>query len=401
MKEIKWYEEGNMMKYRADAETMSIQNRIFYDGRETWLRQVHIAGVPEEVFDISMKDGRFHEIRKTPKEAGEKLWIAPGLIDLHFHAGWTDFIHSVQEKRTAKEVRSMVRNEMGRLLRTGVTMIRDAGGLEEEDWQECFQDSRDGDVFPDAVLCADMIPARDKIDYERLSAVFESRQKWVKVMATGGVSTETEHVLESGVPEAELKKLIESLHAHGKKVMVHTWGGPVLDWIIDVDVDSVEHGIFMTRKQAERMARKHIPYVATTRIYQMIAAGEEPLVLPPFLRDRAKAACAAHGKAVGYALEEGVEIGFGTDFYSGDNLIPNELEELFSLQEYGMSVSQAWKSATETAAHILGLSATHGKIAEGYAADAVLYGADPYKASSAAALRGSIRVVFKNGQQVS
>lgn len=372
-------------------------------GREIWLRQIHIAGIRGEVFDICIKDGRFQQIRmvQEPPAAGEcpekggQFWIAPGLIDLHFHAGWTDFIHSVQEKRTEEEVQSMIRREMKRLLKTGVTMVRDAGGLTGENWRECRRGVPETEVFPEVILCADMIPARAGIAFEGLESVLQSSQEWVKVMATGGISTETEHVLEADASGADVKKLIRVLHDHGKRVMVHTWGGPVLDWLIDAGVDSVEHGVFMTRQQAKGLAEKHIPYVATSRIYQMIAAGQEPLVVPPFLRERAERACGAHRKAVRYALEEGVEMGFGTDFYSGDNLIPKELEELFSLREYGLSAAGAWKAATETAARILGLSSSHGRIAQGFAADAIVFRGDPYRAESAAALRESMVRVYK------
>lgn len=391
---------GTDVGKRQEREAMSVQVELSGKGKEIWLRQIHIAGMGQEVFNICMKDGRFQEIRKEKEQPaeGEELWIAPGLIDLHFHAGWTDFIHSVQEKRTAEDVRSRIYHEMQGVLQTGVTMVRDAGGLAEETWRECRRGAQEAVIFPEVVFCADMIPAREGIAFDRLEEVLQSPWKWVKVLATGGISTETAHVLESDAAEADLKKLIEVLHAHGKRVMVHTWGGPVLDWLIDVGVDSVEHGIFMTRQQAKGLAERHIPYVATTRIYQMIAAGQEPLVLPPFLRDRAKTACEAHKKAVQYALEEGVEIGFGTDFYSGDNLIPNELEELFSLQEYGLSPAQAWKAATETAARILGLESSHGKIAQGFTADAVVFRADPYRAESAEALRESIVRVYKSAE---
>lgn len=366
---------------------------------ETWLRQIRIAGIPDKVFDICIKNGIFQKIREVEdqKEITEKLWITPGLIDLHFHGGWTDFDHSVQEKRTPEEVKSMIQIEMQRLLESGVTMIRDAGGLKEQDWKDISDGSQKED-FPEVVLCADMLHVEENFDWNRLQPVLESKNAWVKIFAAGGISTDIKKVLEPNISEAGFKKLVKELKKNGKKVMVHTWGGPVLDWLIDAEADSVEHGIFMTREQARRLAQNHIPYVATTRIYQMIAAGKEPLVLPEFLRERAKEACKAHRQAVQYALEEGVEIGFGTDFYSGDNLIPNELEELFSLQEYGLSAEQAWKGATETAAKILGLGDSYGKIAEGYVANAVLFRENPYQAKNAEELKKSIvRVLRTSG----
>jgi imidazolonepropionase-like amidohydrolase len=57
-------------------------------------------------------------------------------------------------------------------------------------------------------------------------------------------------------------------------------------------------------------------------------------------------------------------------------------------------MEEIWKAGTENAALALGLENSHGKIAVGYVADAVLYDKDPYQAENGDALKAFIRKIF-------
>lgn len=117
-----------------------------------------------------------------------------------------------------------------------------------------------------------------------------------------------------------------------------------LDWAIEAGADSVEHGVYMTKRQANGLAEKGILYVPTTAVYQIIASKENPMRVPDFLTERARYAVMVHQKAVCYAVSEGVRLGCGTDFYSDPALLPYEYEEPFAMQAYGVPKRLAWEA---------------------------------------------------------
>ena len=73
----------------------------------------------------------------------------------------------------------------------------------------------------------------------------------------------------------------------------------------------------------------------------------------------------------------GVRIAAGTDGMGGDRGLPNLHEELALLVRAGLTPMEALIAATRTGAEALGLSASHGTIAVGKAADLLVLRADP------------------------
>jgi imidazolonepropionase-like amidohydrolase len=78
---------------------------------------------------------------------------------------------------------------------------------------------------------------------------------------------------------------------------------------------------------------------------------------------------AAHGA--------GVRIAAGTDGMGGDRGLPNIHEELALLVQAGLTPMEALIAGTRTSAEALGMSASHGTIAVGKAADLLVLRADP------------------------
>ena len=54
----------------------------------------------------------------------------PGFVDFHLHAGWTDFDHDDQEKRSSLDVEGRIKRCLNELVAMGFRIVRDAGGLE-------------------------------------------------------------------------------------------------------------------------------------------------------------------------------------------------------------------------------------------------------------------------------
>ncbi len=367
--------------------------------------RVYITGIKDKRFDISIRDGRFDSIVESNPVSDEEalpcrdLWISPGIIDLHTHLAWTDFDHADQLKREPQEIEEMQARAFEATLRTGVTTARDAGGLLPGTAQHLVQTYH---VPLRVHTSSEMLGAADAkgtIHLERrLKQIYDTGAGWVKIMATGGLGAPTEKVLDPVFSEEEFSFIVRHAHEHGKRVLVHTWGGTTVDWSVDAGVESIEHGMFLTGEQAGRLAESGVAFVPTTSIYRIAADPKGVLALNPIICDRAARAAEAHPKAIAYAKRAGVQIGFGTD-YATPALHGYNLQELDTLRDYGLTRAEAWQAATGNAAEILGWGHQLGRIAEGYMADAVIFDADPYQSNDAESLRKHIVSVLTGARE--
>lgn len=368
-------------------------------------KDIHIAGIEGKRFDVVIKDGYFSSITEAEPQqnnstpTGTELWISPGIIDLHTHLAWTDFDHADQLKRDSQQIEAMQGQAFEATLRTGVTTVRDAGGIVPSTVQHLVQQYQQ----PLRVhTSSDMLGAADarglKHLEQRMAQIFATGAGWVKIMATGGLGAPTEKVVDPIFSEEEFAFIVRNAHAHDKKVLVHTWGGVTIDWSIQAGVESIEHGMFLTEDQAGRLANSEVAFVPTTSIYRIAADPKGVLALNPIICERAARAAESHSKAINYAKREGVRIGFGTD-YATPLLHGYNLQELDTLIDYGLTRREAWQSATKSAADILGSGNELGQIAEGFIADAVVFNVDPYQAYNAEILRNSIVSVITGAKE--
>lgn len=362
-------------------------------------RNIFIAGIKDKRFDLTVENGRFSSVTESflpPSDgAHTDLWIAPGLIDLHVHLAWTDFDSADQQKRTANEIEHLQAQAMEATLQAGVTTVRDAGGLLPDDAERL---SRKYHISLQVVSCGAMLGSEDaqgcRYLEKRVEQISKNGATWIKLFATGGLGSPTEKVLNPVFSREEFFTIVHCAHAHQRKVMVHTWGGPTLDWTVEAGADTAEHGVFMTADQAFQLAQCHIPLIPTTAIYRIAADPTGALALPRELCERAARAAQAHMKSVRYAKRAGVLIGFGTDFAT-PALHGRNPEELDTLMDCGLTRREAWQAATTTASEILGCGETLGRIQNGSTADAVIYNRDPYEVPDATELRKSMVSVIK------
>lgn len=318
-------------------------------------------------------------IREILSKDGTPLYELPGFVDFHFHTGWTDFNHQEQEKRRSTEISQRISFCLQKLNTMGFRLIRDAGGLEAEHIQKSFQNYPAFSVIP----CCGMVNAQNAHADEFHPYTCKNPGKWVKLFATGGIGASQDTVLIPTMNRDTFFRLTEKYHKAGKLVMVHTWGGDTLDWSIEAGVDSVEHGVYMTRHQASCLAEKGILYVPTAAVYQLIASKANPMKVPPVLSERAAYAAEHHQKAIYTALQEGVRIGCGTDFYSDPSLLPYEYEEIFALESCGIPHSLAWQA-------FCGLTLTKRETGGSLPEKSVFLQIHPFEIHSAAQLQKAV-----------
>ena len=73
-------------------------------------------------------------------------------------------------------------------------------------------------------------------------------------MATGGVSTPTDHPRFTQYSQEELNVIVEEArYRNGVKVMAHAQGEEGIQQCLDAGIHSIEHGIYLTDKIIDQM----------------------------------------------------------------------------------------------------------------------------------------------------
>lgn len=210
----------------------------------------------------------------------------------------------------------------------------------------------------------------------------------VKLMVTGGISTPGSVPTTPEYTREEIAAAVEEAHNAGRKIAVHAHGGPAARWAIELGVDSVEHGVFLTREDLEAMAERGTWLVVT---YGVMRRGVTQPGLPAWMVRKFEAAIAAYDQVIKVAKELGVRVALGCDENHG--LLADEAEALVRL---GYRPRDVLYALTVGGAELLGVSDL-GRIARGMRAHLVAVEGDP--TADIASLR-RVRAVFKRGERV-
>lgn len=210
----------------------------------------------------------------------------------------------------------------------------------------------------------------------------------IKLMASGGLGKYPEE--DPGTPELteeELAAGVATAHALKKKVAAHVYSTEAIDNCINAGIDSIEHGAFLTKRQAVRMRELGIAHVPTISglapiAYQRILIGQETLgnqILHDII-DRIS-------ESIRISAENGVLIGAGTDT-NGEMV--EELEMIRDATKWPLEKVIA--TATVNAAQISGVNA--GQLKLGTRGDVLIVDGDPLQ--DLGALRRPYKVITPN-----
>ncbi|HXJ14860.1 MAG TPA: amidohydrolase family protein [Candidatus Limnocylindrales bacterium] len=170
--------------------------------------------------------------------------------------------------------------------------------------------------------------------------------------------------------DEEAKAIVDETHRLGHKVAAHAIGSDGIAAALKAGVDSIEHGDGLTEPQMEEMARRGIFWVPTIMVGAYVAPGRAGNWTK--MVDTEKT-------AFQLALKKGVKIVLGTDAGGFDWRGLNQALEFDYYVKYGMTPMQAIRTATTTAAELLGWSDKMGTIEPGKWADIVAVSGDPLK----------------------
>src|SRR5262249_6724207 len=180
---------------------------------------------------------------------------------------------------------------------------------------------------------------------------------WIKVYSDRSYFVRPDGVLDD-IPTFtldELRVIVDEAHRQHHKVASHAMALNGVHNSVEAGVDSIEHGNYIADADMKTMAKKGIFYVPTIYVGEYVAPGRAAAGAKVWL-DMLK----IHEDTFRRAVNAGVKIAFGTDVGGFDWGI-NPAKEFPYMVKYGMTPAQAIRSATLTAAELLGIEKEAGR----------------------------------------
>jgi imidazolonepropionase-like amidohydrolase len=381
------------------TKTVALRCGNLFDGRGDTLRKNVV---------IIVEDGKIKDIASSAPAGADVVDLSgqtclPGLIDTHTHillqGDITAADYDEQLLKESPEYRTILATvNARRALEYGFTSIRDleteGAGYADADVKKAINNgvipgprmqvaTRALDVtgsyplqgYAPAVTVPHGVQLVDGPDDAR-KAVREQISHgadWIKVY-----SDRTYRVREDGVLDDiptftldELRAIVDETHRERRKVASHAMALYGVHNSVEAGVDSIEHGNYIADEDLKTMAARGIFYVPTIFVGEYVAQGRAAAGAPVWIQ-----MLKIHEDTFRRAMKAGVKIAFGTDAGGFDWKI-NPAKEFSSMVKFGMTPAQAIRSATSTAAQLLGTQDSLGTIEQGKLADIVAVPGDP------------------------
>ena len=345
-----------------------------------------------------------------------KHTVMPGLIDCHAHliGDLTDTDALLPLQRSgAQEAFSGVRNARTTLM-AGFTTVRDVGtyrALVDAALRDAIED---GTVIGPRMSVAgayvtvtsgggELIGAAQDVtipmDYRfgvansadevraRVRAILNGGANFIKMIATGAVLTQGTKPGVSEYTEEQIRAAVEQAAEYGTYVTAHAHGAEGIKRAVRAGVRSIEHGSLIDDEGIALMKEKGAWLVADIYNGDYIASHGKEAGWPAEILRKNDETTEAQRAGFRKAVAAGVKIAYGTD----SGVYPHRYvaRQLPYMVRYGMTPIQAVRSATLSAAELIGWEDRIGSIAAGKLADIVAVPGD-----ALADLRSVENVVF-------
>ncbi|KAA5830522.1 amidohydrolase family protein [Saccharopolyspora hirsuta] len=300
-------------------------------------------------------------------------WVLPGLVDAHIHlntaaeardavrkgatsarSGSTNFYQDIAVRELARQVPGRA----PRLKAAGVFVTPDLG---------------------DTVLAdPELTPLARLADGVRSP---EALRRVVEVNLARGADVIKTRVNErAGLPEQDpltqvysheqLSEIVAAAGRRGKGVLCHSYSERGCHDAVTAGIRSLEHGVFVGERTLHEMRRRNTFFTPTlSAIAGMIDSPN------PVLAERGRTYLPILKDAVRAAHELGVPLAAGTDSSGGE--VDPIGREVQLMHEAGLPALDAIRTATTSAASLLGVEREVGRLAPGFSGDAVVLSGDP------------------------
>ena len=225
---------------------------------------------------------------------------------------------------------------------------------------------------------------------------FRQGAKFIKICATGGVSSPTDRVDDVQFSPEELRAMVEEAHRHHSYVTAHCTGYEGAYQALLAGVECIEHGVFLTQREIDLMAEKNVPLVSTLAVSLGVANIPG---LPDWMHAKAVACAEGNIKTIAMARKAGLCIAFGTDYSNSKNTpYPENGSEFRAMLKAGMTHLEALRAGTINAAKVMRMEEEVGSLTAGKLADIVIADGDPLTDIECLTHADHIRLVVKDGK---
>jgi imidazolonepropionase-like amidohydrolase len=332
---------------------------------------------------LVLRDGKIESVSEAAAPAGVRTvnvrgrYVVPGLVDAHTH------IASFAAARQALE--------------SGVTTARSSGVSSYFDvgFRELVR--KGAFAGPDMVAAGYHVRPRVADEafvshpalFELMAGVNtadEIRQMvranlsqgvdWIKILATERAGTADTDPRKQVYTEAELKAAVDEAATKGVPVQAHAHGEEGAMAAVRAGVRSIEHGTYLSDETLALMKEKGTYFVPTyTTVVDLTQPGGDYDV--PALRLRGTHMLPRLRQSVQRAHALGVKIVAGADTTYAPGSLTRIAAEVVSFVELGLRPVEALRTATTTAADMLGRERAIGMVEAGYEADLLAVEGNP------------------------
>jgi imidazolonepropionase-like amidohydrolase len=362
-----------------------------------------------EGFDVLVVDERIEEVSDRPIRADNAQEInlygrtlMPGLTDAHVHVTAVEANMATIDDMAPSLVTAKAKVIMEKMLLRGFTTVRDSGGA---DWglAEAVRlglfngprllfaghplsqtgghgDSRSKNNHHEGCACGIsgtyLSRLADGVDEVRKAARDELRKgaTQIKIMASGGVASPTDHVANTQYSLEEIRAVVEEAVAARTYVQAHAYTARAIKRALECGVRSIEHANLIDQETAELATEKGAFVVPTMVTYQMLDKLGKEMGLPEVSQRKVNDVRQAAFVALDILKKAGTKIGHGSDLL-GEMHQYQSLE--FSLKREVLSAHEVIIAATMTNAELFNLSEEIGVIKPGYLADLLVIEGNP------------------------
>jgi imidazolonepropionase-like amidohydrolase len=215
---------------------------------------------------------------------------------------------------------------------------------------------------------------------------------WIKIYASTGIADDLTG--EQTVSYDEMKAIIDTAHAAGRKVAVHSYGPAAARDAIRAGADTLEHATDMDDATIAELVAKNVWYIPTINHNQhYLDHADDVYKFTPEAKENFRNFIQRNFTTAQKAYRAGARILVGSDaVYTA---FGTNMQELSWLVKLGMTPEQALQSATILPAQMLGMETSLGAVAPGYIADMVAVEGDPL--ADISAVTNNVRWVMKAG----
>lgn len=204
---------------------------------------------------------------------------------------------------------------------------------------------------------------------------FRAGAKFIKICATGGVSSPTDRVDDVQFSKEELEAIVQETKRHHSYVAAHCTGNEGAYQGMLAGVECIEHGVMLTQREIDLMAEKNIPLVSTLAVSLGVAKMPG---LPQWLKDKAVKCAEYNKRTIDMARKAGITIAFGTDYSNSKNTPFRHIgKEFEAMTEAGMTNMEAICAGTINAAKVCRTEKETGSLEAGKYADITLVNGNP------------------------